>query len=486
MKASSEQKSHLSESEQIAVKEKVPVVALSIIWPFILLTSLFAWWGLANNMTDTLLAAFKRIMSFDDGKTAWIQVVCYALGYGCFAIPGAMFIKHFSYKAGVLLGLGLYVIGTLLFLPAQAANSYPDLCYFVYLGAILITFGGLSVLETSCNPFICAIGDPRTAVRRLNLAQSFNPMGSLIGVAMSQIFILSQLNPMGAAERAKLPVAELAQIQKPELAAISMTYASVGGLLLIVWFMILFTRMPKLKEENKKVNVIATWIRLFKNKNYVWSVIAQFFYVGAQIACWSFTVRYAMVALHLDEAAKNPEILRSVEPVSAAFYNLCEMLHLNAFIPKTAEQAGATFYIFSLILFILCRFLCTALMRFFRPSALLALLAGLATVFCVIVAMEPNQWGVYMLCGVSGCMSLMFPTIFGLGTAGLGEDTKMGGAGMVMAICGAALLTQLQGQLSTLLGGKIEIAYFVPAAAFLVIAYYALFVCRKYEGKLRA
>ncbi|MDD3586185.1 MAG: hypothetical protein PHQ75_03290, partial [Thermoguttaceae bacterium] len=214
-------------------KSHVPILTRRIVIPFILLTTLFAWWGLANNMTDTLLPAFKRIMSLRDGTTAWIQVVCYALGYGCFAIPGALFMMRYTYKSGVLLGLGMFITGTLLFFPAKFALPVPNLCYTFYLGAILITFGGLAILETACNAYICAMGPPETAVRRLNLAQSFNPFGSLIGIVISQIFILSQLSPLNAQERQLLAPDALADIQRSELSAISITYVSIGLVLLV-------------------------------------------------------------------------------------------------------------------------------------------------------------------------------------------------------------------------------------------------------------
>lgn len=458
-----------------AVKDRV--VPLNVLWPFLLLTTLFAWWGLANNMTDTLLAAFKRIMSFDDGRTAWIQVVCYALGYGCFAIPGAMFMKRFTFKAGVLLGLGMYVTGTLLFFPACLTAATPTLCYLFYLFAILVTFAGLSVLETACNPYICALGSPETAARRLNFSQSFNPLGSIAGVALSQMFILSHLSKLTEDERALKTAEELTAIRTPELHAISFTYGTIGVILFVTWLLILFTRMPKLREEDKKIDFVATWKRLLHNKNYVCGVIAQFFYVGAQIATWSFAIRYCMSALNLNSVLKEggAEALRHIEPLSASFYNLCGVLHLDAFIPKTAEQAAATYYVISLILFVLMRFICTWLMRFCKPSTMLTALASLAILCCLNTAFRPGVSGVYSLIGITGCMSLMFPTIFAFGTRGLGEDLKMGGSGMVMAIAGAALLTQIQGILSDKTG-SIALTYLVPAAGFLVVGWYAFFV----------
>ncbi len=462
----------------------VPILTPSILWPFILLTSLFAWWGLANNMTDTLLPAFKRIMSFDDRMTAWIQFVCYMLGYGGFAIPGAIFMKRFSYKSGVLLGLGMFIAGTLLFFPAKFSSGMPSLCYLFYLGAILITFGGLAILETACNPYVCAMGDSRSAVRRLNLAQSFNPFGSLVGITVSQVFILSQLSPLSAEQRSALPVQELAAIQHRELSAISLVYALIGVILLATWLLIFFSKMPDLREENKTCGVhwfFQSWKRLLTNRNYVCAVIAQFCCVGASIGCWSFTVRYCMSALDLDTVASTaPDLLRSVEPVGAAFYRICDWIGFTGFIPKTAEQAGATFYVLSQILFIACRFACTGLMGVFKPSNLLIILACLAAACCLTTTLCPNLVGVYALIGVSGCLSLMFPTIFSYGTRDLGDDTKMGGAGLVAVLCGGAILTMIQGAISDATG-QICYAYSVPMIAFIIIAGYAVFICRKLD-----
>ena len=450
-----------------------PVVSRDILLPFILLTTLFAWWGLANNMTDTLLPAFKRIMSLEDSKTAWIQVVCYALGYGCFAIPGAIFMMRYTYKSGVLLGLGFFITGTLLFFPARCAIAIPDLCYAFYLCAILITFGGLAILETACNAYICAMGNPATAVRRLNLAQSFNPFGSLVGIAVSQVFILSQLSPLSAAQRAGLSPEELAAVQKPELAAISYTYAAIGIILLITWLMIFLCRMPNLREQRRPLHLAETARRLVRNKRYLCGVVALFFCVGSHIGCWSFTVRYCMATLHLDQLAQSdPALLRNVEPISSFFYRVCEWIHFHGFIPQTAEQAGATFYVLSQILFISGRFICTGLMRFIRPRTLLIILSATAALCMVVVVFVPNVVGVYALILSNGCMSLMFPTIFSFSTQSLGEDTKLAGAGLVSMLCGGAILTQIQGIISDRTG-HIELAYIVPFTAFVVIFLYA-------------
>ena len=466
------------------------IVPKGIVWPFALLTCLFFAWAVPNNLTDTMLAVFKRIMSFSDSKTAWIQVVCYLLGYGCFAVPGAIFIKEYSYKSGVMLGLGLYALGTFLFMPAsRIALVNNNFGYIMFLFAILVLFAGLSILETSTNSYVCAIGPEKTATRRLNFAQSFNPFGAITGVVISQIFILSQLNTMTAAERATISDAELAAVQSAELNSVTTTYVILGCVMLVILLAIALTKMPKLKEGGE-MDIKGSFKRLIHNKNYVWGVVAQFFDIGAQIAVWSYVIRYAMHNLHFDAVisslgagATSDQIigaLRHVEPVAGGFYSVCEAVGLDALLPRTAEQAGATYYIMSLILFVLSRFLCTWLMKWFKPRKMLATVAALGVLCCLGTVFGKGFFGVYCLMGISGCLSLMFPTIYGFGIKGLGEDTKLGGSGMVMAIAGASVLTQIEGILSDQ-SGSIANAYIVPAVAFAVILYYAAVFCKKQE-----
>ncbi len=429
--------------------EHAPLIPKNIIWPFILLTSLFAWWGLANNMTDTLLAAFKRIMSMSDSTTATIQVVCYLFGYGCLAIPAAIYIKRFSYKSGVLLGLGMYSVGAILFFPAaQLANFY------CYLGAIWILFSGLSILETAANPYIISMGPEETATRRLNFAQSFNPMGSILGVIISQNFILSRLNTASAEERAAMSAEQLQAIKATELNAVSTTYVTIGIILAVTWLLIaLNKKMPKTHETGGPLNLGASFLRLLHNRHYVWGVLAQFFYVGAQIGIWSYTIRYAMQEMKLEDVV-----------VAGG---------------KTAEEMAATYYIASLILFTASRFVCTWLMRYIKPGNLLAALSVLAIVLSLLVMLVGGAVGTYALVGISGCMSLMFPTIFGLSVRGMTpEDTKLAGSGQIMAIAGAALVTQLQGAVSDWTN-SINMAYAVPMLCFVFIAYYGAVACKK-------
>jgi FHS family L-fucose permease-like MFS transporter len=246
------------------------IIPKGIVWPFILLTSLFFAWGVPNNLTDTMLAAFKRIMSLSDSRTAWIQVACYLFGYGCFAIPGALFIKRYTYKAGVMLGLGLYATGAFLFYPAMLlAEGNIGIGFMMFLVAIIVLFAGLSVLETSANSYVCAIGPETTATQRLNFAQSFNPFGAITGVVISQVFVLSQLNTMSAAERAALASEELTKIQGAELNAVTTTYMTVGLVMLVILIMIFLTRMPNLKEKAAKLDFAGTLKRLIKNRLYL-------------------------------------------------------------------------------------------------------------------------------------------------------------------------------------------------------------------------
>jgi FHS family L-fucose permease-like MFS transporter len=457
-------------------QEKTPLVPLNVLLPFILLTSLFAWWGLANNMTDTLLAAFKRIMSMTDAKTSLIQVVFYGLGYGLLAFPAAILIKKFSYKFGVLLGLGLYIVGALMFYPAMLSHkTMPDYTFYLFLAALWILSGGLSILETAANPYIVAMGPEETGTRRLNLAQSFNPLGSIMGIVIANIFILGELGKASAAERAAMPIGELDALQTQELHAVTMTYVVVGLILLATWIAILVCRMPRAQEEDNRVDFWPTMGRLVRNRHYMWGVAAQFFYVGAQIGVWSFTIRYCMQELNLESVA-----VASAEGI-------------------TAEKLGGYWYLAGIILFVTSRFICTWLMKFIAPGKLLAYLSYLAIILCLIVAFVGGLIGCIALVGISACMSLMFPTIFGLAVRGLGADTKLGGAGVIAAIMGGAVITYVQGKVSdtvsegilTLFGRSIQLdflhwaghginmAYFVPLICFVVIAYYGAVACRK-------
>lgn len=398
------------------------------IFPFILITSLFLLWGVANNMTDTLLSAFKRIMSMTDFQTSWIQVAFYG-SYFCLAIPAAIYIKKYTYKSGVLLGLGLFAFGSLMFYPASFTMSYGH-----FLVSLFILAGGLSILETTANPYIIALGPERTGTLRLNLAQSFNPIGSILGVVLSKIFILSHLNPASEEERALMPMDQLNVIQAEELEAVMGPYVGVAVFLIFLWVVIKFTKMPKASDAGPEIELASTFKRLMKTPHYVWGVVAQFFYMGAQLGTWSFTIRYAMKQLNLN------------------------------------EDDAANYYLAGLILFTISRFIFTFLMRFFSPRILLLYSALLGSTCAAIVIFGQGEMGVYALVGISGCLSLMFPTIFGLAVRGLGDDTKIGGAGVIMAILGGAVFPPLQALISD--ATDINISFVVPLVCFLVVVFF--------------
>ncbi len=388
--------------------------------PFILVTLLFLLWGIANNMTDTLLSAFKKIMAMSDTQTSLIQLAFYG-SYFCFALPAAIYIRKYSYKSGVILGLALYAAGAILFLPAAKAASYG-----FYLIAIYILAGGCSVLETTANPYILAMGAPETATRRLNVAQAFNPLGSITGILLSKYFILKDIS----------------------LYSVSGTYMTLGIVLLVILTVMLFVRMPEGRDDGSADSLGATFRRLFKNKAYVFGVVAQFFYVGAQIGVWSFTIRLVMKELGIVEAQ------------------------------------GATIYLISIICFSAARFLFTWLMKYFRPAKLL-LIAAAADIVCTlfVVVLGGTGWPcVIALIAVSFFMSLMFPTIYGLALDGVEDpakggyagDAKIGASGLIMAILGGALITPLQGMVSDAFG--INLAYLVPLVCFVVVFAYAMSV----------
>lgn len=417
---------------------KVSLIRPGNTWPFVLITSLFFLWGLANNMTDTLLAAFKRIMSMSDFQTSWIQLAFYG-SYFLLALPAAILIKRYTYKTGVLVGLGLFIIGSLLFYPASITMVYGH-----FLAALFVLAGGLSILETAANPYIIAMGPEESGTRRLNWAQSFNPIGSISGVFLSQIFILSNLNlTTSAAERAGMDAEQLQAIQFEELTYIMGTYVGVAAFLIVVWLLVKFTKMPKASEAYDKLDLLPTLKRLVKNVNYRWAVIAQFFYMGAQIGVWSFTIRYAMNELGLNEAT------------------------------------AANYYLASLILFAASRFVFTALMKYISPRNLL-LTSGIgAGISTILVIYGSGYLGVYALVAISGFMSLMFPTIYGLGMDRLDNDRKIGGSGLIMAILGGAVLTAVQGGVSDITN-SIHMSFYIPLLCFAVVIFYAV-IQKKFE-----
>ena len=415
---------------ELLVKKKTPVVPKELLIPFILLTSCFALWGLANNMTDVLIAQFRKVFTLTDTQSGLVQMAFYG-AYFCLALPAAVYIKKFSYKSGVLLGLGLFACGALLFYPASQTMQY-----YHFLAALFILAGGLSILETSANPYIISMGPEETATQRLNLAQSFNPIGSITGVLIGKFYILSQLNPASDAERTVMSVEQLETIQSQELMAVMGPYIMTAVVILGVWLSIALRKMPKATDASEAYSFSESFQRLLKKKVFVRGVLGQFLYMGAQIGCWSWTIRYVMNNV------------------------------------GGTEAEASTYYLYSILLFSGARFVCTSLMRYIEPAKLLGLLAIIAAVMTTVVMTSEGYVGVFALIIISGCMSLMFPTIYGLSVTGLGKDTQLGGSCLIMTLLGGAVLTAAMGRISDMAG--ISMAFVIPLIGFIYLAWFGL------------
>lgn len=407
--------------------------------PFALVSILFLLWGMANSMNDTLIAAFKRIMSMSDMQSSLIQFAFYG-SYFCFALPAALFIRKYSYKSGIILGLSLYAAGTMLFYPASQVASYS-----FFLIALYVLAGGCSILETTANPYILSMGRQENATRRLNIAQSLNPLGCISGILVSQYFILSSLSSSDATERAQMTAEQLSELQSEELSAITGTYMSIGVVLIIIMCIMLMVKMPKTQlcnegEQAAELPIGAAFKKLFANVKYRWGVVAQFAYVGAQTGVWSFTIRLAMHELG---------------------YN---------------EKDAAFVFLISMICFCLARFFFTWLMKYYKPAKLMSIAALFAAILSIIVVTcTGTGWFIIVaVIMISFFMSLMFPTIYGIALDGVGEEAKIGASGLIMAILGGALITPLQGYISDMAG--INMSFIIPAICFVIVLGYSLYV----------
>lgn len=409
--------------------------------PFVLITSCFALWGFANDITNPMVKAFSKIfrMSVTDGTL--IQVAFYG-GYFAMAFPAAMFIRRFSYKAGVLLGLGLYAIGAFLFYPAMMTGSY-----YPFLIAYFILTCGLSFLETSCNPYILSMGSEETSTRRLNMAQSFNPVGSLLGMWVAMTFIQARLNPMDTEGRSHLSDAEFEAMRDADLLVLITPYLLIGIVVLIMFAVIFLYKMPKNADKSHNIDFLPTLKRIFSLPRYREGVIAQFFYVGAQIMCWTFIIQYG-TRIFMAEGMEE----------------------------KAAEVLSQRYNIIAMLIFCCSRFICTYLLRYVNAGRLLAILAIVATALTAGVILFQDRMGIYCLVGVSACMSLMFPTIYGIALKGLGDDAKFGAAGLIMAILGGSVLPPIQARIIDCgtIGNfpAVNLSFILPLICFLVIIVY--------------
>ena len=429
---------------------KKPIVSKQVLIPFILVTSLFALWGFANAVTDPMVQAFKKVLELSNSQAAWVQMAFYG-GYFCMALPAAMFMRKYSYKVGILIGLALYATGALLFYPAAQSESFMFFC----IGLYILTFG-LAFLETAANPYILAMGAKETATQRLNLAQAFNPVGLIAGLIVAQQFVLKNLQSDDISDFSALEEASKIAIKTADLMVIRNPYVILGLVLIGIFVLFVVSKMPQSKEEGSMPSIGDTFATLAKNTKYVLGVLAQIFYVGAQIMCWTYIYQYAEGI--------------GIDSVTAGTYQLV-----------------------AFILFIVGRAVGTFMLRFISSGKLLMFFAVLSLIFTAGTIIIQGVVGLYCLVAISFFMSLMFPTIYGIALGDLTEEqSKVGSAGLVMAIVGGALMPKLQGMIidtggngvadTKIMGvSEVNFSFILPLLCFVYIAWYGLRVFRIYE-----
>lgn len=443
---------------------KLAVVPAKYLFPFMLVTTLFALWGFANDITNPLVRAFKEIFLISNTQSSLVQWAFYG-GYATMAIPAALVIRKVSYKSGILIGLLLYVIGALLTIPASMMMEFN----IFLVGFYILTFG-LAFLETTANPYILSMGPAETATQRLNLAQAFNPIGSLTGMVVASVFILPSLQVAEFREAEKNAHPEYETMlpsevdglittsmetfaeSEPEahqelvahdLSIVRTPYVIIAAIVFTVFVIFLVSKLPDTGHEEEKIHLFSLFKKLLFNVHYVGGVIAQTFYVGAQIMCWTFIIHYGMTLVGLSAA-------------QAQNYNILAMS-----------------------IFLGSRFVCTFILKFLDPGLLLGILAVAGCGLTLGAIFMQGMPGLYCLIGVSGCMSLMFPTIYGIALDGLTpNDAKLGSAGLIFAIVGGAFMPPLQariidGEGMTIAGQALEsvrVSFFLPLICLAIVA----------------
>lgn len=415
---------------------------VSLLIPFILITSCFALWGFANDVTSPMVKAFSKIFRMSVTEGALVQVAFY-LGYFVMAFPAAMFIQRYSFKAGVLIGLGLYATGALLFVPAQQIGMY-----FPFLLAYFVMTCGLSFLETSCNPYIYCMGSEETATRRLNLAQSFNPIGALAGMFVAMHFVQARMSPMDSQARMSLNPQQFEAIKCHDLEVLIQPYLFIGMVILLLLVLIRIHKMPKDSDTEASKGLGLALRELVKIKNYREGVIAQFFYIGAQVTCWTFIIQYG-TRVFMAEGMEE----------------------------RAAEILSQKYNIAAMVLFTASRFICTWFLKYVTPGRLLSFLAVVGAAATAGVVLFTDRNGIYCLVIVSGCMSLMFPTIYGIALRGTGDNVKFAGAGLIMSILGGSFFPPIQAAIIdsgvSILGlPATNVSFTIPLICFIVIAAY--------------
>ncbi|WP_417361048.1 L-fucose:H+ symporter permease [Galbibacter sp.] len=421
---------------------KIPVVEKKLIVPFILITSLFALWGFANAVTDPMVQAFKKVLELTNSQAAWVQMAFYG-GYFCMALPAALFVRKYNYKYGIIVGLSLYAFGALLFYPATVTEEF----WFFCLGLYVLTFG-LAFLETTANPYILAMGHPKTAIRRLNLAQAFNPVGLVVGLLVAKFFVLDQLQSDDYENFGALDEAKKVLIRTSDLMVIRDPYVILGLVVLAVLVVIFISKMPQARDQDGIVSLKSTFASLIKNKRYAYGVLSLVMYMGAQIMSWTYIYQYA------------------------------EGIGISASI-------AANYQLLAFILFTIGRIIGTYLLKFMSSTKLLMYFAIAGMLCALVTVFVAGVPGLYALVCISLFLSIMFPTIYGIALDGLKEEeAKIGAAGLVMAIVGGALLPQFQGMIIDLGGvgvadikilgvSEVNFSFVLPALCFLVVVIYA-------------
>lgn len=425
--------------------QKPKLIEKRFLLPFVLVTSLFALWGFANDITNPMVAAFQTLMELPASEAALVQFAFYG-GYATMAVPAALFIRRYSYKTGIMIGLGLYAVGAFLFIPAAYYQEFSFFCLSLYI----LTFG-LAFLETTANPLILSLGAKETSTRRLNLAQAFNPMGSLMGMAVASFVVLPQLlsdqrDAAGEVVYHGLDAATKGEIMLHDLAIIRDPYVAIGLVVLAVFVVFGMTKIPNIQSSGVKVSNKLTLKRLWSNAPYRYGVVAQVFYVAAQIMVWTFIIQYAD-NLGIDKA-------------TAQVYNIVAM-----------------------VMFLCSRFIATFLMRYVKSSTLLAVFASGATLMSLGAIVINGMVGLYCLVAISFFMSLMFPTIYGLALENVkSEDTSLGAAFLVMAIVGGALMPPLQGAIidkGVIMGmPAVNVSFILPMICFIIVGVYGFLLRR--------
>ncbi|PWA04059.1 L-fucose:H+ symporter permease [Flavobacterium psychrotolerans] len=428
------------------LSKKIPVISKELAFQFIIITILFALWGIANDLTTPMVSTFKKVMPELSNTQASLVQFAFYFGYFFMALPAALFIRKYSYKSGILLGLVLYATGAFLFYPAAHYQSYT-----FFLVSLWVITCGLAFLETTSNPLILFLGNKETATQRLNLAQAFNPIGAITGLVMAQFLVIKEIKSDDYTQEAykALSSTELASIRENDLGIISIPYIGLGIFVLLILIIIIFTKMPKTKQEDK-MSISESFKKLFANKNYKYGVVAQAFYVGAQIMCWTFIFQY------VDNINKTFGL-----ELTATYYNITAM-----------------------ILFLLGRWIGTGLMKSINPSKIL-MVFGIGGVVCAAGAIVlQGMPGLISLICISIFMSIMFPTIYGVALKDMGDEAKIGSAGLVMAIVGGALMPVLQGSILdwggagfsdvTLFGfiPEVNFSFILPLICLAVVALY--------------